>query len=285
VEGEVVNLPASNIKAFFVATFLGFSLSSSESSLPELPIPLAEANENPKIIAPLIADPLPAPTAAGICGSDMILIDGEYCPDVIQNCLKWIDPPPYENLRCAEYQKPAKCKVPTVHRHFCVDREEYVAKDATDGLPMVRVNWNDAQKLCNDRGTRLCKEAEWEFACEGPEMSPYPYGWKRDSTLCNFDKTNLGGMEEKLNDLRAPITDYPNCKSPFGVHDMVGNVDEWTEREGFQAPNRSSLRGGWWLPGRNRCRAATTQHGEDYSGKQVGFRCCKDAPASESASE
>jgi formylglycine-generating enzyme required for sulfatase activity len=108
-------------------------------------------------------------------------------------------------------------------------------------------------------------------------MSPYPYGWKRDSNICNFDKTNLGGAEDKLKDLRAPISAYPDCLSPFGVHDMVGNVDEWVERENVAPPNRSVLRGGWWLPGRNRCRAATTGHGEEYSGKQVGFRCCKDA--------
>jgi formylglycine-generating enzyme len=110
-------------------------------------------------------------------------------------------------------------------------------------------------------------------------MSPYPYGWKRDNTLCNFDKTNLGGAEDKLKDLRAPLSAFPDCKSPFGVHNMVGNVDEWTERENMAAPNRSALRGGWWLPGRNRCRAATTAHDEAYIGKQVGFRCCKDAPA------
>jgi formylglycine-generating enzyme required for sulfatase activity len=108
-------------------------------------------------------------------------------------------------------------------------------------------------------------------------MSPYPYGWKRDASLCNFDRTDLGGPQEKLTDHRAPIGAFPNCLSPFGVHNMVGNVDEWVERENMSAPNRSALRGGWWLPGRNRCRAATLAHTEDYSGKQVGFRCCKDA--------
>lgn len=147
-------------------------------------------------------------------------------------------------------------------------------------MPIVNKTWPEAKTICESRGARLCKESEWEFACEGPDMSPYPYGWKRDATLCNFDKTDLGGPMEKLKDLRAPLSAFPDCKSPFGVHNMVGNVDEWVEREGMAAPNRSALRGGWWLPGRNRCRAATTAHDEFYSGKQVGFRCCKDAPAS-----
>jgi formylglycine-generating enzyme required for sulfatase activity len=95
-----------------------------------------------------------------------------------------------------------------------------------------------------------------------------------------LDKTDLGGPEDKLKDHRAPLSAFPDCVSPFGIHDMVGNVDEWVERENASPPFRSALRGGWWLPGRNRCRASTTHHPESYSGKQVGFRCCKDAPAS-----
>jgi len=222
----------------------------------------------------------------------MLLIEGEYCPDVEHTCLKWLDPPPYQNLRCGEYAKPAKCKVPTQARRFCIDRDEYPeaaapAPDTTttsfsvgpnDRLPVVKKNWNEAKALCESRGARLCKEAEWEFACEGPEMSPYPYGWKRDSAVCNLDRTDLGGAEDKLKDHRAPFSAFPQCVSAFGVHDMVGNVDEWVERENMPAPNRSALRGGWWLPGRNRCRAATLAHAEDYAGKQVGFRCCKDGP-------
>lgn len=213
----------------------------------------------------------------------MILVDGEFCPDAEQICAKWVgDPPPYQNLRCAEYAKPARCKGARVHLRYCVDREEFAeantAGSADPVLPVVGKNWLEAKAMCEGRGARLCKESEWQFACEGPDMSPYPYGWKRDSTLCNFDKTDLGGPMEKLKDLRAPLDAFPDCVSPFGVHDMVGNVDEWVEREGGIAPNRSALRGGWWLPGRNRCRAATNHHGEEYSGKQVGFRCCKDAP-------
>ncbi|HVJ93394.1 MAG TPA: SUMF1/EgtB/PvdO family nonheme iron enzyme, partial [Labilithrix sp.] len=181
----------------------------------------------------------------------MILIEGDACPDAEQVCMKWLDPPPYQNLRCGEYAKPAKCKGRRVHRRYCIDREEYsearTSGDPKDAVPVVNKNWNEAQALCALRSARLCNETEWEFACEGPEMNPYPYGYKRDSTICNFDKTDLGGPMEKLKDLRAPQSAFPDCVSPFGVHNMVGNVDEWVEREGRSAPNRSALRGGWWL--------------------------------------
>jgi formylglycine-generating enzyme required for sulfatase activity len=210
----------------------------------------------------------------------MLLVEGDYCPEVEQKCLEWLDPPPYQNLRCGKYAKPAKCKATRQHQRFCVDREEYAepspTADPADALPVVRKSWTEAKALCEARGARLCKEAEWEFACEGEDMSPYPYGFARDSSACNIDRTDLGGPGDKLIDHRARLGDFPGCVSPFGVHDMTGNVDEWAEREGQPAPYRSSLRGGWWLPGRNRCRAATREHTENYGGKQVGFRCCKD---------
>ncbi len=227
----------------------------------------------------LVDGPPESPCAAG-----MVLVDGDYCPDAEQVCLHWLDPPPYQNLRCAEFAKPAKCKVARQPRRFCVDREEYAEtpsepspKDTRDLLPVVNKSWVEAKTLCEERGARLCKESEWEFACEGADMNPYPYGFKRDSTRCNHDRTDLGGPQEKLTDHRARLVAFPACTSAFGVHDMIGNVDEWVERDGLVTPHRASLRGGWWLPGRNRCRAATTHHDEGYRAKQVGFRCCSDA--------
>ncbi|MBX3258376.1 MAG: SUMF1/EgtB/PvdO family nonheme iron enzyme [Labilithrix sp.] len=278
-----MDLQHSITKAFSVAAFFGLTLAPQNGSrgagaaAGALPAAASQA----RTASVSAAQPKVAPPA-GPCGEGMILVEGDYCPSAEQVCLKWLDPPPYQNLRCGEYAKPAKCKVPRVHRRFCVDREEFAEPASTGSdevMPLVNKSWGEAKALCEARGARLCKEAEWEFACEGPEMSPYPYGWKRDSEICNFDKKSLGGPMSKLKDLRAPESAYPDCLSPFGVHNMVGNVDEWVEREGMSPPNRSALRGGWWLPGRNRCRAATLAHGEDYSAKQVGFRCCKDAPA------
>lgn len=290
MEGEVLGPHHSIIKAFSVAAFVGLAFSFKglhhERASAVVPPALAQTSTGPVSstgLAASAAAPDPTRVQQGPCDVGMLLVDGDYCPDVEQICMKWLDPPPYQNLRCGEYAKPAKCKVSRQHRRYCIDREEYAEASpsdlasAQDAMPIVNKNWNEAKTLCEARGARLCKESEWEFACEGPDMSPYPYGWKRDSNLCNLDKTDLGGPMEKLKDLRAPLHAFPDCKSPFGVHDMVGNVDEWVERENMAAPNRSALRGGWWLPGRNRCRAATTAHGEDYSAKQVGFRCCKDA--------
>jgi sulfatase modifying factor 1 len=301
VEGEVLSLDTPISKAISVAAFFGLTLSPADTPRqegaplvalgPSVGIAAATERESTgesirdsKAKSPEPATPklVTAPTTNGVCTSGMALVEGDYCPDADQVCLKWLDPPPYQNLRCGEYAKPATCKGPRQHRRFCVDREEYVdTADAgadPNALPLVGKSWNEAQTICEGRGARLCRETEWEFACEGPEMNPYPYGFKREAGACNIDRTDLGGMNEKLTDHRAPLTAFPQCTSPFGAHDMTGNVDEWVEREGgATAPHRSALRGGWWLPGRNRCRAATLGHDESYTAKQVGFRCCSDA--------
>jgi len=37
---------------------------------------------------------------------------------------------------------------------------------------------------------------------------------------------------------------------------------------------RSALKGGWWMPARNRCRPATTAHDNFFKELQIGIRCC-----------
>jgi hypothetical protein len=211
------------------------------------------------------------------CPAEMVPVVGEYCPQPEQVCLRWLDPPgAYHDYRCGEYKKPAKCNGSREKKSFCIDREEYVQPGET--LPIAEQSWTSAGEICQGRGARLCLESEWQFACEGPDMHPYPYGdgFTRDGKACNIDRSDLGMPGAGLKDLRAPISEYPSCLSPFGVHNMSGNVEEWTTLDKGKAPDRSSMKGAWWLPGKNTCRAATIGHGEVYRGKQVGVRCCKD---------
>jgi formylglycine-generating enzyme required for sulfatase activity len=236
----------------------------TDAQTPEAPVEAAIEKSNPP--------PVPAPSS---CPSEMVLAEGDYCPTPIQVCKRWIDPPgPYLYYRCAEYAQPATCKGSRVRERFCIDREEYVAPG--DSLPLANQSWSSAKETCEASGKRLCLESEWQFACEGEEMRPYPYGFKRDSTVCNIDQLDLGKPNGGLKDLREPISARPQCLSPFGVHGMSGNVEEWTTIDDGKPPQRSSMKGAWWLPGKNNCRARTVGHGEIYRGKQVGVRCCKD---------
>jgi len=223
--------------------------------------------------------PLPPPpysSAAAACPDDMALIEGQRCTVPVQICGRWLDPPDKPQRSCAYFRSPSQCQGGTRSLRFCIDRYEYTPKGYA--LPLVHVNWTEAQILCGKMEKRLCLEDEWEFACEGTDALPYPYGFERNGALCNHDLgTALFTSDGKLIDRRVPAASLPLCRSPFGVFNLVGNVDEWTTRVDDDLPHRSILRGGWWLTGRNRCRAATDSHGERYAGPQTGFRCCKPA--------
>jgi formylglycine-generating enzyme len=220
------------------------------------------------------------PTKDDSCPTGMVLVEGEYCPGAEQKCLKWLEPPgdPYEHFRCAEYAKPAVCKGARVHKRFCIDETERV--EAASELPMNKKSWTDATKVCKEDGARLCMTSEWQFACEGEEMRPYPYGWERDATACNIDVMTGLGHVGRLVDHRAPASAHPRCVSPFGIHDMSGNVDEWATVDGAPRGTREVMKGSWWLPGRNACRSFQGGHGANYGGTESGVRCCKDATGS-----
>lgn len=265
---------------------------SDESSLPEGPLwcaapsarpAAAEDGDDPRDSRTAPATPTLTPRPSlrtATCPPEMVSVEGMYCPKVRQVCARWIDPPgPYREFRCAEYVQPATCVVAREQKHFCIDREEHVRPG--ESLPVVQQSWTSAGEICSASGKRLCLESEWQFACEGEEMHPYPYGsgFERDASLCNIDRTDLGRPQNGLRDLRAPSSAYPRCVSPFGVHHMSGNVEEWATLDAAPADARdhSSMKGSWWLPGKNTCRAATVGHGEIYRGPQVGVRCCRDA--------
>jgi Sulfatase-modifying factor enzyme 1 len=214
-------------------------------------------------------------TSGGPCPAEMILVEGEYCTEVRQTCLEWMEPPDNKFARCAKFA-PSECTGKRVHMRFCVDRDEY-AKPG-DPLPEGDTSWVAAKATCEGDGKRLCLETEWQFACEGPDMLPYPYGLQRDASRCNHDRGDLiDPVSGKLRDYRMPASELEHCTSPFGVRNMTGNVDEWVVRDWTGGDFRSALKGGWWMPARNRCRPATTAHGELYQDVQTGFRCCKDS--------
>lgn len=231
-------------------------------------------------------EPEPAPEPAA-CPEGMVLVEGEYCPEVEQKCLEWMDPPSsrYHRFRCARYAKPATCKVPRVHKRYCIDRTERVEARGADvavgsagALPRHFMSWTTSKKLCESEGGRLCTESEWVFACEGEEMRPYPYGWERDSAACNVDLSENIGRPGRLVDHRTPAGSKASCASPFGVQDLAGNVEEWVQADnGKKMGWKEVLKGSWWIPSRHACRQFQIGHDDVYSGAETGTRCCKDA--------
>jgi formylglycine-generating enzyme len=215
------------------------------------------------------------PAAAEPCPSDMVLVEGDYCPNVQLNCKRFLDPKGrYHEFRCAEYA-PSTCKSAARKKlRFCIDRGEYVPPGET--LPANHQSFRAAQSVCQSLGKRVCQESEWNFACEGEEMRPYPYGFQRDPDACNADRTDILTKSGKLRDLRAPPGAHPRCASPFGVLDLAGNLEEFVAIDGTR-PLRPAMKGAYWQPSRNFCRAAQTAHDSGYHGTETGFRCCAEA--------
>jgi sulfatase modifying factor 1 len=228
-------------------------------------------------------------SAAEGCPSDMVEVQGDYCPYVEEKCARWLDPA--TKLQCAEFEKTAsRCFMKTDHKRFCMDRFEWPNKQGE--LPLSMASWRQAKSTCEAAGKRLCSDTEWTLACEGPEHHPYPYGngYMRDGTACNVDKPYLWPNAERVYDpatsaqevarldQREPSGARASCVSPYGVHDMTGNVDEWVVNESqFGQPHASGLKGGYWGPVRTRCRPMTTGHEETFRYYQTGFRCCGSA--------
>ncbi len=223
----------------------------------------------------------PANRASGSCPEGMIEVEGDYCPNVEQKCLRWLDPETH--MRCAEFAPTGSCQGRTTHKRFCIDRFEYPNQPGEK--PVVMKTWYEAKATCEGMGKRLCGESEWTLACEGQEHLPYPYGQARSAEACNIDKPYILPDEKAIAnpatrdaevarlDQREPSGVRESCVSPYGVHDMTGNVDEWVVNENGR-PYQSGLKGGYWGPVRTRCRPMTTAHNEDFSFYQIGFRCC-----------
>ncbi len=241
----------------------------------------------------------------------MVLVHGHYCPKVKHHCEQHTkeyeqakrrraqliaegqSPGPLRAVeRCLRYRAPAVCLADRVALRFCIDRYEWPNRIGEQ--PSLLVSWTEAKSLCEAKGKRLCTADEFNFACEGEEMLPYSYGFERNPSRCNIDKPYVTPGRQRLLpepvckttpwcaaelsklDQRVPIGSTPDCTSPFGAHDLNGNVNEWVLRQGVE-PKRSGLKGGWWGPARSRCRPMVTAHDESYVGYEVGFRCCKGA--------
>ena len=133
--------------------------------------------------------------------------------------------------------------------------------------PVVCVSWNDAlayvRWLAKLTGQpwRLPSEAEWEKAARGADGRLYPWGDTFDKTRCNTDASAIGRT--------TSVGRYPNGKSLYHVHDMTGNVWEWTcsllmkypyrkndGRENLDSTGNRALRGGSWDDFSRNARAA-----------------------------
>jgi sulfatase modifying factor 1 len=170
--------------------------------------------------------------------------------------------------------------------------EEWDTVDLTNGaeLPVVGVDWQDAQSYCQWSGRRLPTEADWEKAARGNDARKFP--WGNDAPSDERVRFLKAYENPVYKDGVAPVGSHPKGISPFGIDDLAGNVWEWVADwfgESFpradvrnpKGPNSGSarvLRGGGWYDPPERVTATKRMHAPpQHRDDSIGFRCARDA--------
>jgi hypothetical protein len=237
----------------------------------------------------------PAPSA---CPDDMVYVATDFCTDIERQCVDLEHEKINHLAICHAFAHDQRCRTKARPLAFCIDRYEYPNRKGAH--PAWMLDWYQAQATCESKGKRLCWASEWTAACEGPDHTPFPYGWDRDHDKCNMDNFYIdpkkfgpkgqflfysrdrGIQSKELARLDESVLSgsMETCRSGFGVYDMPGNVDEWVVSD--EAPREISkwagLKGGAWGHVRSQCRPMTYSHDPAFTYYFVGFRCCKDAP-------
>jgi iron(II)-dependent oxidoreductase len=160
-----------------------------------------------------------------------------------------------------------------------------------DDEPVVHVCFHEAEAFASWAGKRLPTEAEWEKAARFDPATGRSrrYPWGDDPPEARH--ANLGQRHLRP----AAAGAFPDGVSPHGVHQLIGDVWEWTSSDfhgypGFAAfpykeysevffgSEYKVLRGGSFGTDRSACRG--TFRNWDYPiRRQIfsGFRCARDA--------
>ncbi len=165
-----------------------------------------------------------------------------------------------------------------------------ISDDDLDVFPVEQVSWDDVQaflkklnKLGRESGFlyRLPTEAEWEYACRGAAHSladcSYHYYFQQPTNDLSPHWANFDGNHPFGNAKKGPCLGRTRKVGSYqgnrlGIHDMHGNVWEWTQ-DLHEGGSDRIFRGGGWFNRAEKCQAAYRGwNAPDSKHNSVGFR-------------
>lgn len=163
-------------------------------------------------------------------------------------------------------------------------------------FPVENVSWSAVQKFIEKLNLRssadgLCyrlpTDEEWEYICRGGpltlDQSKYDFYFAQSrtdltpcpsndlfSTQANFNGQSPAGSAGEGPFLQRPCDVGSYLPNPLGIHDLHGNVWEWTSS---QRGSDAVIRGGGWSGCGDNCKASLRRTvGLGHASNRLGFR-------------
>jgi formylglycine-generating enzyme required for sulfatase activity len=143
---------------------------------------------------------------------------------------------------------------------FAGDRARY---------PVTGVSWYEAAAYAKWLGKQLPTLAQWWRAALGDVDRPYPWG----SDFATLDQRANFSMTAT-----TPVDRFAAGMSPFGVHDMAGNVREWLAGDPGAA-RYPAIGGSWQDPSYMFSTPNIDRLAPGFTSEAVGFRLAKPVPS------
>lgn len=158
--------------------------------------------------------------------------------------------------------------------------------------PVTGVTWYEALAFCRWLTARLeysdavtlPTEFQWEKAARGIDGRRFPWGNDYHAGYANLNEPSSSVLIA-LNRLAA-VGIFPQSISPYGVHDLLGNVMEWCLDDNTGESLRRVVRGASWLTPADEASAVRRLMRDGAQAQQdTGFRVCVQPKSLESTEE
>ncbi len=163
--------------------------------------------------------------------------------------------------------------------------------ESVTDLPVINVDWFDAEAYCRWAGKRLPTEAEWEKAAKGTNDWRFAWG----DVEPTIEHANFNQLAWRGEATLVQVGIYEKGKSPYGIYDVAGNVWEWVSDwyaadyyqhspsrnpQGPETGTYKAVRSSGWQGETPQMRVFTRIKSLPTDrNNSTGFRCAQDVPS------